>query len=195
MAERSETGRPQPWQVIGEEQQGDFEMFSARAIRARSPDDGSEHTFHIADAPDAVTVVAITPNDELVMVRQWRHPVQRVTLETPSGIIDEGETPEEAAARELREETGYAGDDPECIGCVVLNPSWQTTRVYATVVRNARRAGERELDETEDTRVCLLKVGEVRRRVLEGEIDTASVVSALAMWDWRTGAMGVGGGA
>lgn len=194
MAERSETGRPQPWPVIGEEQEGDFEMFSARAIRARSPDDGSEHTFHIADAPNGVTVIAITPNDELVMVRQWRHPVQRVTLETPSGIIDEGETPEEAAARELREETGYAGDDPECIGCVVLNPSWQTTRVYAAVVRNARRAGERDLDEGEDTRVCLLKLGEVRRRVLEGEIDTSSVVAALALWDWRTGTIGAENG-
>jgi 8-oxo-dGTP pyrophosphatase MutT (NUDIX family) len=194
VAERSETGRPQPWPVIDEEHKGDFEIFSARAVRARSPEDGSEHTFHVADAPNGVTVIAITAHDELVMVRQWRHPVQRVTLETPSGIIDEGETPEEAAARELREETGYAGDDPECIGCVVLNPSWQTTRVYATVVRNARRAGERDLDEGEDTRVCLLKLSEVRRRVLEGEIDTSSVVAALALWDWRTGATGAGAG-
>jgi hypothetical protein len=77
---------------------------------------------------------------------------------------------------------------------VVLNPSWQTTRVYATVVRNAHRAGERDLDEGEDTRVCLLKLGEVRRRVLEGEIDTSSVVAALALWDWRTGAIGTGAG-
>lgn len=185
MSEGGKAGRPDAWPVVGREDKGGFEIFGVRAIRARSPDDGSEHTFHYADSPDAVTVIAITPNHELVMVRQWRHPVQRVTLETPSGIIDPGESPEEAASRELREETGYEGDPPERIGCITLNASWQTTRVYATVVRNARRAAEQDLDEAEDTRVCLLPVSEIRGRVLEGDIDVASVVCALALWEWR----------
>ena len=175
---------PRPWEVLDEEQEGDFEIFRARALRVRSPRDGSEHTFHVADAPDGVTVIALTDDEQLVMVRQWRHPLQRVTLETPSGIIDPGESPEAAAVRELREETGYAGGEPHVIGCVVLNPSWQTTRLYAVVVRGARRVGEKEPDAGEETRVRCVPVARIRQMVLDGAVDSATVVAALALWDW-----------
>jgi len=136
-------------------------------------------------------VLAFTPGGELVMVEQWRHPVRRVTLELPSGIIDPGETPEAAAVRELREETGYAGGPPERIGSLVLNPSWQTTRLYAVIIRDVRRVGEKELDDGEDTRVCRITPDDARRRVLE-EDDAAHVVGALALLSWRSGGGGTG---
>ena len=94
----------------------------------------------------------------------------------------------QAGIRELREETGYGGGEPECIGCLVLNPSWQTTRVHAVVIRGARREGSKELDDAEDTRVCCLSPDEARRRVLAGDIDAAPMVGALALFSWRTGA-------
>lgn len=177
--------RLRPWPVVREEAKGDFEMFQVRAIHARSPRDGSLHAFHLADSPDGVTVVALTEDEEVVMVEQWRHPLRSVTLELPSGVMEPGESPEHAAARELREETGYAGDEPRVIGASVLNPSWQTPRLYAVVVRGARRAGEKELDEGEDTRVRLLPLPEVRRKVAAGEIDSATTVAALALFAWR----------
>jgi hypothetical protein len=72
------------------------------------------------------------------------------------------------------------------LGCVELNPSWQSTPVHAVLVRGVRRAGDQEEDEGEDIRVRLLPVAEVRRRVAAGEIDAAASVCALALWDWRT---------
>lgn len=183
---RDEDG-PRPWKVVREEEKGDFEMFRVRAIHARSPRDGSVHAFHLADAPDGVAVIALTDADELVLVEQWRHPLQRVSVELPSGVLDGGEEPGAAAARELREETGYAGGGAECIGTVVVNPSWQNTRVHAVVIRGAAPAGEKELDAGEDTRVRRVPLGEARRMVLEGEIDSATAVAALALFFWRRG--------
>jgi ADP-ribose pyrophosphatase len=177
--------RPRPWPVEREEEKGDFEMFRVRVLHARSPRDGSVHAFHLADSPDGVTVIALTDDGQLVMVQQWRHPLQAVTLELPSGIVEPGEPPERAAVRELREETGYAGGEPECIGAVVLNPSWQTTRLHAVVIRGVRRRGEKELDEGEDTRVCCLPLDQARRKVASGEIDSATAVAALALFAWR----------
>lgn len=115
----------------------------------------------------------------------YRNPVRRVTLELPSGVVDPGEPPERAAARELREETGYEGDAPRRIGCVVLNPSWQVTSVHVFVVPNARRTAAKELDEGEDTRVSLVPVPDAFRMVAEGRIDASVAVSALALFHWN----------
>jgi ADP-ribose pyrophosphatase len=177
--------KPQAWEVLDEKELGEFEIFSVRRLRTRSPRDGGEHDFHVADAPDGVVVLALTDDEQLVMVKQWRHPLQRVTLEAPSGIMDPGESAAEAAVRELREETGYEGGEPEPLGALVLNPSWQTTRLHAVVISGVRRTSEKELDEGEDTRVACIPLARIRQSVLDGEIDSATVVAALALWQWR----------
>lgn len=165
-------------------------MFTLREERSRSPRDGQEQTFHIADSPDGVTVLALADDGRLVMVEQYRHGPRRVTLELPSGMVDEGEEPAAAAARELREETGYAGEGAELIGRIDLNPSWQVAPVHVAVVRGAKRVGEKELDESEDTRVCLVHPSDLRRRILAGEVDIATTIAALAFWDWTQGGAG-----
>lgn len=180
-------GRPREWERVGSEEGPDFDIFRVRTDRARSPRTGEVEEFSIADSPDGVTVLARTAEGELVMVEQFRHALRTVTMETPSGFMDEGEEPVEAALRELREETGYEGDDPRVIGCLELNPSWQTTRVYVVEVRNARRSAERELDEAEDIRVCTLPRERVLELVRTGGIRAAVAVSALALLEWAGG--------
>jgi ADP-ribose pyrophosphatase YjhB (NUDIX family) len=177
--------RPRPWEVVREEEKGGFDIFTVRTMHARSPEDGSVHEFNLACAPDGVAVIALTPDEQLVMVEQWRHPLRRVTLELPAGVVEEGERPEAAGVRELREETGYAGGQAEWIGASAINPSWQNRRVHAVVVRGVRRAGEKALDEGEETGVRCVPLAEVRRMVMEGEIDAGPTVSSLAFFFWR----------
>ena len=193
MAEdEGEKGNVEPWEKVSARQLAEYEMFKVREERARSPVDGKEQTFHMADSPGGVTVVAVTDDGRLVMVEQFRHGTRKLSLELPSGVVDDGEEPEEAARRELREETGFEGGGPRVLGCFELNPSWQKTAVHAVLVCGARRGGEKDEDESEDIRVRLLPVAEVRRRVLAGEIDAAATLCALALWDWDEGGFSAG---
>ena len=183
-SERGEDGRPRPWERLSSREVAEYEMFRVREDRSRSPKDGEVHTFQVAVSPGGVAVLAVTDDGRLVMVEQFRHGTRKPSLELPSGVVDDGEKPEEAACRELREETGFEGDEPRVLGCFELNPSWQKTAVHAVLVRGARRGGEQDEDEGEDIRVRLLPVEEVRRRVVAGEIDAAATLCALALWDW-----------
>ena len=185
--ERGEEGSPQPWERLSSREVAEYEMFRVREDRSRSPKDGETHAFQVAMSPLGVAVVALTDDGRLLLVEQFRHGTRELSLELPSGLVDEGETPEAAARRELREETGFEGGEPRVLGCFELNPSWQKTTVHAVLVRGAARDGEKEEDEGEDIRVRVLPVAEVRRRVLAGEIDTAATLCALALWDWSEG--------
>lgn len=177
-------GEPPAWERVSSKELADYEMFRVRRDRAKSPRDGLEHDFNIAESPDGVTVVALTPDGDMVLVEQFRHPLRQVELELPAGVVDEGEAPAVAAARELREETGYEGTEPEVIGSVLLNPSWQVTRVHVAVVRDARRVADKDQDPAEDVRVRVFPAGEVRRLVREGRLTSAVAVSALALHAW-----------
>ena len=106
-----------PWPDLGHETVGDFRIFKLRSVRRRSPRNGVERDFYVMDCADWVNVVAITADDELVLVEQFRHGVAAVELEVPGGIMDPGETDAVAAGlRELREETGYAGETARLLG-------------------------------------------------------------------------------
>ncbi|HYH80334.1 MAG TPA: hypothetical protein VEX86_11070, partial [Longimicrobium sp.] len=92
MTERKGDGgegeRPRAWERLSTRQVAEYEMFTVREEIARSPRDGAEQTFHVAESPGGVTVLAVTEGGELVMVEQYRHGPHRVTLELPSGMVD-----------------------------------------------------------------------------------------------------------
>lgn len=173
---------PEPWERVSTERVGDFGIFQVRRDLARSPLTGKVHEWTVAEAPDGAIALALTAGGEMVFVEQYRHPLREVSLELPAGIVDEGEAPEAAGLRELREEAGFVGESAEWLGALDLNPSWQTTRVHVLLVRGARGGAGKELDEAEDTRVRLLSPARVRELVLRGEIRSATAVAALGLY-------------
>src|SRR6266496_830683 len=126
-----------PWQKVGSSPVGNFRIFSLRSDRALSPRTGAEHEFFIIDAVNWVNVVAITPDRQLVMVEQYRHGTNTVELEIAGGMVDrEDASPLVAGVRELREETGYEGENARILGRIFPNPAIQSNTCFTVLVEN-----------------------------------------------------------
>jgi len=169
---------PERWER-GSEEVDDYEVFRVRRYRARSPRTGKTRPFSVIDTADWVNVVGLTEDDRVILVRQYRHGVDRVSLEIPGGVVDPGESPADAAARELREETGFAGTAPIHLGTVEPNPAILGNRCHTYLIRDCRPAGEQRLDPGEDIEVATLPRGDVARAVADGRITHALVVCAF----------------
>lgn len=157
-------------------------LFRVRKERFQSRHSGKVHDFYVIHLADAVHVVAITPADEVLLVRQFRAGSGRDSLEIPGGLVDPGEDPCAAGARELLEETGYAGDPPEFLGTLWSNPSLTTSRISTIVIRNARPAAEPHLDDNEELTIERVPRPEIPRLIREGRIDHALVAAGLLWW-------------
>jgi ADP-ribose pyrophosphatase len=141
--------------------------------------DGKLIDGFVLEYGDWVTVVALTKEQEVVLVRQYRHGAQKVILELPGGASEPDESPLEAARRELLEETGYASDQFIQIGCVSPNPANQTNMIYSFLALDAYQAGSQDLDETEEIEVVLKPLEEVIAMAKKGELLQSMQVSAL----------------
>ena len=115
-------------------------------VEKRLADSPSSAPYFAVETSDYVTVVALTQNDELVLVRQYRPAVEERTLELPSGHVDPGETPIAAAARELMEETGYVADKIEEIGVVRPDTGRLSNRRFSATVRPSGDVWHKEAD-------------------------------------------------
>ncbi|HXT38385.1 MAG TPA: NUDIX hydrolase [Candidatus Angelobacter sp.] len=178
-----------PWEKTGSRPLGDFRIFSVRADRAVSPRTGQESEFFVIDCVDWVNVIAVTPDDHLVMVEQYRHGTNTVELEIPGGMIDGNDaSPAVAGVRELREETGCSGENERIIGRIFPNPAIMSNSCYTVLVENCRLKHAVEFDHGEDLATRLVPVADIPRLIADGRIRHAIVVVALYHYElWRRG--------
>jgi 8-oxo-dGTP pyrophosphatase MutT (NUDIX family) len=169
-----------PWRKISSRTLGDFRVFSLRADLKESPRTGREHEFVVMEAADWVNVVAVTPDQQMVLVEQYRHGSDTVELEIPGGIMDaQDASPVAAGCRELREETGYEGERARIIGQVFANPAIMTNTCFTVLAENCRLAGPVQFDSGEDLATRLVPVAEVPGLVASGKIRHSLIVAAL----------------
>lgn len=166
------------WQTLRRTTVSTTPVFRVEVVERRSPR-GQEAKFFVADVPDWVNVVAFTPDEHLVLIRQYRQGTDSVTLEIPGGVVDAGESFLEAARRELREETGYEARELIELGFVHPNPALQNNRTGMVLALDAVLTHPTDFDEHEDIEVELAPLREVEDLVRRGEITHALVVSAL----------------
>jgi ADP-ribose pyrophosphatase len=178
-----------PWKTIRSTPVGDFRIFKIRSDVKISPRTGKEHDFFVLDSVNWVNVVAVTPDRQLVMVEQYRHGSNTVELEIPGGMMDAGETdPRATAVRELREETGYAGENARLLGKTHSNPAILSNVTYTVLIENCRLQHGVEFDSGEDLITRLVPVAEIPKLVADEKIGHSLVVVALYYFDlWQRG--------
>jgi 8-oxo-dGTP pyrophosphatase MutT (NUDIX family) len=178
---------PKPWRVLDEEHLQHCKVFDVHRATMESPQTGDRHPFYRIESPAWVNVVALTPDETLVMVRQFRQGSRLVTLEIPGGIVDPGETPAEAAARELLEETGYRAGRLESLGSINPNPALFGNRCHFELALDCTPEAEIQNSATEETALALLPLSELHDTLRAGGIDHALVVAALYAFElWRS---------
>ena len=177
----------QPWKKVSSRPAGDFRIFTARWDRSVSPRTGQTHEFIVLDSLNWVNVVAVTPDQKLVLVEQYRHGTETVELEIPGGLLDDAhESPVAAGLRELREETGYEGGQAELLCEQFPNPAFLSNRCFTVLVQNCCLRHPLEWDHGEDLVTRLVPVEEIPSLVASGKICHSIIIAALYHFDlWR----------
>ena len=167
------------WKILDETTVIKDSWIDMRASTCQLPGGMVIAPFYVNHLPDFAVVVAVTPEHRVIMVRQYRHGVEKVLLELPAGCIEAGEDPKDGAARELLEETGYKAGSLEFLFKIAPNASNCTSYAQCYLARNVFPAAAQNLDETEALEVVELEGEEVKRLLREGGVEQAVHVAAL----------------
>jgi len=178
-----------PWNKVSSRSLGDFKIFNVRTDRKVSPRTNAAHDFFVIDCANWVNVIALTSDQKIVMVEQYRHGSNTVELEIPGGMIDAKDaSPVVAGVRELREETGYAGTPARLLGEIFPNPAIMSNVCYTVLVENCQASHPVEFDHGEDIITRLVPVADIPRLVAEKKIGHSLVAVALYHFElWQRG--------
>jgi ADP-ribose pyrophosphatase len=157
----------------------DYGIFKTAFVDGSHPRVGTKR-FSLIECTDWVNVIALTPDDHVVLVRQFRFGTGELCLEIPGGMVDDGEEAATAAARELEEETGYTSREWRRLGDVAPNPAIQNNRLHTYLALDAAPTHAQRLEGSEILDVTTLPLAEVQRLLRAGTIDHALVVAAFA---------------
>lgn len=161
------------WERLGSERLIETPYFALRSDALRLPGGAVKDPYYVIERPDAAIVFPVTSGGEVVLVRQYRPPLERMELGLPAGLVERGEAPETAARRELSEETGYCGGEWEPLGAVASSPSLKNNWAHLFLARGVEQSLAPDPDEHE-----LLEVVRVRPESLPGLIRGGEIVSS-----------------
>jgi 8-oxo-dGTP pyrophosphatase MutT (NUDIX family) len=170
--------RLRPWTIRESVYRIDEPFLRLRSDRVELPDGAVIDGYFVRETRGFAIVAAITPERRIVLVRQYKHGIGRITLELPAGTIDPGETPEACAIRELAEETGYTGDPPRLLRSLFADPTSSNGSFHVYLVENATAQFAQSLDPTEAIVVETATIPEFTAMVRDGSIASGSQVAA-----------------
>lgn len=173
------------WRRVHSEAGPDYGIFKVRLDTAISPRTGAAGRYVVLECPDWVNVIALTDDRQIVLIRQYRHGVDRVEMEIPSGIVERGEDPLAAVQRELAEETGYTSDRWTFLGKVRPNAAFQDNWCHHFLAEGARLTTQPTLDPGETIAVELHPLATLHSLIADESIDQALVLSAVYWFEHK----------
>ena len=171
---------PKPWKVRKREYLSREFWYTVRVDEVELPTGSVIPKYWVNEYRPWVNVVAVTKADEVVLIRQYRHGIERVHFEIPAGTTDPGESDLEAASRrELLEETGYGGGRWSLLNTLSANPALQDNLAHTFLAEGVERLAEPHTEAGEDLRVHLVPVSDIERLIDEGEFIQALHIAPL----------------
>lgn len=167
------------WKTLSSKYISEHVYFTARQDRCEMPDGTIVDPYFVVELPTSVCALAVTNNNEAILVRQFRHPVSETLLEVPGGFVDKGESSDRAIARELLEETGYEFAAYHFVGRVAANPGVLNNYTDLYLATGGRLKGKQQLDHNEEIELHLVPVEEARRLLLDNGFTQALHATCL----------------
>lgn len=171
------------WETVASKKLYDLRIMEVWSNKRINPIKGTEGDYYAIHSNDWINVVAVTADNKIVMVTQYRHGNQEITIEVPGGLVDDGEAPIVSAARELKEETGFISDPLIQIGAVAPNPALFNNVTYTFLAQNAEQKFEQALDGNEDIDISLHTLEEIDQMIQSGKITHALTINALYWYE------------
>ncbi|HQU85078.1 MAG TPA: NUDIX hydrolase [Pyrinomonadaceae bacterium] len=177
MSEKVET-----WKINNSKKIADCRVFNVREDFCERESDKLKSSFYVIENPNWVNIIALTKENEVVLIEQFRHGIEEIILEIPGGMIDGDEEPEFAAKRELLEETGFSSNEWICLGKSRPNPAIQNNTIYHFLALNCEKTEETSFDEHENVVTKFKKIENVEALMKNGEIVHSLVLTAFYLY-------------
>ncbi len=158
------------WKVLASEYLHKEPWLTIRKDQCKMPNGQVVPAFYVQEYPEWVNAFALTKDNRVVMVKQYRHGIEETGIELPGGVAEEGETMEEAVRREIKEETGYEFGYYEYLGKICANPSTTNNFMHMFLATDGERVADPQLDDLEDLEVVLYSIEEVKEMLKGNKI-------------------------
>jgi ADP-ribose pyrophosphatase len=167
------------WKVLSSEYLSKFNYFTARNDRCETPEGKIVEIYYVVELGLTVCALGITEDNQAILIKQYRHPIEKTIIEVPGGFIDANEDPATAVAREFLEETGYEFSHFEYVGEVAANPGVINNYTKLYLATGGKKTAKQKLDDNEEIEVVLVSLDELKEMLLQNKFEQALHTSCI----------------